>query len=223
MKTTAATEKKIGLTVCWWIRVTLCLLVFGSLFGCKSSTELTESWSNPTLRAVPLSNLLILVLKEEPLKRRVWEDAVVTALRKQGVKSVASYRYVPDEKPDTSEVRKLLHDNSHDGVLVINKTGRDFKLRSVPQSVIRVPVDVVPSPFYGTLTTIYRDEVASGFLTEDKIVYYEAHLWAHENGGELLWTCKTETQNPNSLAEISSGVANEVVAKLRRDKQIGKR
>ena len=63
--------------------------------GCSTSI-LVNQWSDTSYRGPGLTNLMIIAVRNDPIKRRTWEDVFSEELAEHGVKSTQSYRLFPN-------------------------------------------------------------------------------------------------------------------------------
>jgi len=55
------------------------------MLGCVSTSYLSNMWRDPSYQLGPMQNMLIVAMKKDPVRRRLWEDGFVAALGKHGV------------------------------------------------------------------------------------------------------------------------------------------
>ena len=67
----------------------------------------------------PLAKMLVITVRKDLTKRRIWEDAFVNELAKHGVAATSSYGLFPDVPPDTNQVIATVKANGFDGILVV--------------------------------------------------------------------------------------------------------
>src|SRR5687768_1332862 len=92
-------------------------MVVGVL-GCAAQSEMTDLWKDPSFGSSPVRNVLVVGVRKDPVRRRIWEDAFATELRARGVTATSSYTLTPDAVPDTQQVIDAIRDNGYDAVLV---------------------------------------------------------------------------------------------------------
>jgi hypothetical protein len=65
----------------WMLAGVLVILVvlFPGVPGCASS-QLSYMWKDPLFKDAPMRNMLIITVKKDPVRRRLWEDGLVSEL-----------------------------------------------------------------------------------------------------------------------------------------------
>ncbi|HEY6948485.1 MAG TPA: hypothetical protein VI297_06675 [Gemmatimonadales bacterium] len=58
--------------------------------ACASSSRLVDTWVRPDYAGGPMRSMLVLVVRRDPVRRRIWEDAFVSALAEKGVQATPS-------------------------------------------------------------------------------------------------------------------------------------
>jgi hypothetical protein len=107
----------------------------------SASSGLFDLWQVPSSQSPPSGRMLVIAVRKDASKRRIWEDAFAGGLSKQGVKATASYRLFPDAPPDTDQVKATMQANGFDGILVISRPqGKTNTRFSLSTSTYRWPV-----------------------------------------------------------------------------------
>src|SRR5512136_2500811 len=86
--------------------------------GC-APTELVNVWRDPSVARPQLNKMLVISLRKDATRRRMWEDAFANELAKYGVAATQSYRLCPSAAPDTGQMRECLNMGDFSGVLTI--------------------------------------------------------------------------------------------------------
>lgn len=100
-------------------------------FGCVSS-HITNMWKDPEFTSPPMTNVLVIAAKNNPVNRRLWEDEIVAALSAYGVSSVCSYRLFADSIPNPNQVGTAVREKKFDGVLFIRGLPTEISTTYVP-------------------------------------------------------------------------------------------
>ena len=182
------------------------------LAGCTSS-RLSNEWRDPAFRASPLKNVLIVCVKKNPMRRRLWEDGFEAELAERGVLSTPSYRLFPDAVPDTDQVENAIQEKGYDGVLVVTRLQTETTSRYVPGDVRTVPAtryDRLNHSYY----TVYRQVEDSGYVETDKLVRHQIDVWATGEGGRMIWAATGETLDPSSGKQILDEITDLIVPEL---------
>jgi len=75
-----------------------------ALAGCAAS-QLGNMWHDPTFKTAGFKNVLVIAVRNDPVRRRMWEDGFVNALAEYGVTAKRSYEIWGSALPDTQTVR----------------------------------------------------------------------------------------------------------------------
>lgn len=204
------------------VRPILPLFVIALLSGCAGSTRMTDVWKSPTWNAPPMKRVAVYVARKDPLRQRVWEDAVVAELKEAGVEAFPSYLYFADGRIDSVKARQLLLENRIDGFVMIKNAGRRSESYYVPGTTRREPAGWYRDPFWGTWTQVYREISTPGYTETETVASYDAYVFrtraAEAPPGEdnLVWSARTEAVDPRSPKDAGQRVARQIVPALRK-------
>jgi len=87
-----------------------------------------ESMERHFLSRSGLTNLMIIAVRNDPIKRRTWEDVFSEELAEHGVKSTQSYRLFPNGVPDSDQIAEAVAKNGFEGIVI----NRSLPKRSPP-------------------------------------------------------------------------------------------
>lgn len=191
----------------------VCALVLLSS-GCSSS-RLTDEWRDPSFRDAPMRNILIVCMKKNSVRRRLWEDGLVAELSDHGVVSMPSYRLFGDALPDTDQIDDAIREKDYDGVLIVTRLQTQTTSRYIPGDVRTVPAtrfDRLSRSYY----TVYRQVQDSGYVETDKLVRHEIDVWTTAGGGRMIWSGTGEILDPGSGQDIRTEITGLIVPELAR-------
>jgi len=109
-----------------------CLI--GLMGGCASSS-LVDKWHDRGYQAPPLGKILVIAVRKNETKRRLWEDAFAGELAKRYVTATTSYSLFPDAPPDTDQVKTTVQANNYDAILVILRLPSEKDLQYIHGSI----------------------------------------------------------------------------------------
>jgi hypothetical protein len=186
------------------------------LGGC-GSTQLVDLWSDPSYKAVPLNKLLVVAMRKDQLRRRMWEDAFVTALGKQqaGTAVDASYHLFPNEVPDTTALEKISKEQGFDGVLIVAKVERGTVTREVPAYLSTEPVTKYRRR-WNTYVTRYETIYHPGYTDTASVFSVRTDLLLAQEAGRLVWSATSREVDPASPDQFRKGVADKVAEQLKK-------
>ncbi len=203
-------------------RLVTAVVILAMALGSCSSSQLVNMWKDPQYPAQPIATALVIALKQDPAKRRIWEDAFVAELSSAGVRATPSYRDFASALPDTQQVIALVKRDGYSGVMTIVSMGSETQQTYVPGYVTTMPVT-----YYGQWTgyygTYYQNVYRPGYTTTDEIVRQRIDVWSIDAGGTLVWTATTETMNPTSGDQIRKEVTKLVIPELEKRGVIAKK
>jgi hypothetical protein len=196
-----------------------CLI--SQMCGCASSS-LVNVWHDPSFKAPPLSKMLVIAVRKDATKRRIWEDAFAGELVKHGVTVTSSYSLFPDAPPDTNQVIATVQTNGFDGVLVVlrlpTETDKQYiqGYTTIQQDVRNGPSynSAYYSPYWQRYWTYYREIDHPGYVDSQKVAIRAIDVTTTGNGGRLIWSATSRTPDPGSVPDIQSGIAGLVIAEL---------
>ena len=94
----------------------IALLLAADTVGC-APTELVNVWRDPSIARPQLNKMLVISLRKDATRRRMWEDAFANELARYGVAATPSYRLCPNSAPDTGQMSECLNKGDFNAVL----------------------------------------------------------------------------------------------------------
>ncbi len=201
----------------------LIIMTFGAVIidGC-GSTQQKNLWMDPLYNAPPMEKILVVAMRKGQLRRRMWEDAIVSALNSKGnagTIAVASYQLFPNNIPDTLDMRLKTKEEGFDGVLLIARARRDTLLSDVPGYTASEPVTTY-SRRWKTYVTRYEEVYYPGYTETDTAISVRTDLLVPQENGKLVWSVTSQSIDPASADQFRSSVANGVARQLKKDRFI---
>lgn len=195
--------------------VVITALVMSSLSGCVA-TSLVDQWKDPTYAGPPVHKVLVVGVQHDQGRRRVWEDAMVTALGKRGVQGEPSYQVFPDKAPKPEDLNSMATRDHFDGVIATHFVKERQHIDSYPVGGWGPGWgwggygrgwgwgwDPWDSPGY--IETTYRTDYQTDVYTVDG------------DGGKLIWTGVTRSVDANSSTSVTDQISRVLVPRLVRD------
>ncbi len=199
-----------------------CLIGFVALLvaGC-ATTKLVDQWKDESYAKLPIQKVLVVISAENERSRRTAEDSFVRAFRAANVEAVAGYTLLPGElKIDKETIAQAIEGKGFDVVLVAGHEETETTSVYVPGEV---RTEVVGSPYYGGHRSWdrydhreYRTIEQPGYYSEQKVVYLETSLY-ETRGGQLIWSARSESQNPESVSDIVDPLAKVIIKQFTDD------
>jgi hypothetical protein len=197
------------------ILVLACVLVgvIAALFdGCTPGT-LSKMWRDSSFQGVPLKNVLVIAVRNDPVRRRIWEDGFVLELSKHGVIATPSYRLFPDALPDTQQCVDAIRRDHYDGVLETHRLGVDTTINYIPGYTKEVPITRFNS-WTNTYYTYYRKVEVPRSSETERTVRHEVNVWAIQEQGHLVWSAIGGVLQQESGQSVNHEIAELIVPEL---------
>lgn len=204
---------------CLGIAVPLLSVLF-LMQGCSTSV-LVNQWNDPAFHGPALTNVLIVAIRKDPVKRRVWEDAFIGELARHGVRATQSYRFFPDAAPDSGQLDQAVAAHSFDGIIITRRLPKAVSTEVVPGYVTSEPVTRY-SNRKGQFFTYYRDVEHPGFVDTQKVANRSIDVWTAGSEGWMVWSAVSQTPEPATAEDVHRDVVGLVTADLARKGVIAK-
>jgi hypothetical protein len=180
--------------------------------GCGGSSQLVNMWRDPMYQDPPIEKPLVVALKNDPVLRRSWEDAMEAELNDRGVAAACSYRLFPESLPDTADVVEAVRTGGYDGVIVISQRDTRYDTHYVPGYVTTEPV--TRYGYWRGYHTVYREVHHPGYVETASVVRHHVDVWAARDGGKLIWAATGESIDPTSSQSINREISALIVPEL---------
>jgi len=184
--------------------------------GCGSS-RVSEHWRDPAWSGPALRNVLVMVVRKEPARRRIWEDAFVDALRERGITATPSYRTFPDSVPSEDAIDDVMRETSYDGIVLSRRLGTEELRHYVPPTYVAYGGGPRWGRFYGSYRSFYGAVYQPGYIEAERVVTNEITVWDARKDGNMVWSGTSQTSNPQNANDLASSLADVVVSRLAKD------
>jgi hypothetical protein len=200
------------------MRGVLCCL-FALMAGCASS-ELVDIWSDSSFQPPPLNKMLVLSVSRNPAQRRIWEDAFCVELAKHDITTTPSYRLFPDVLPDTNQIIQIMQSHGFDGILFYRRlspeTITQYK-QGFEMSANNLVYDHYTKSF---VASYFRDVHYAEHVDSQKVDIRVIDVWTTKNEGQMIWSARSETPEPNSIQEVRTEIVKLVMSELTKQRII---
>jgi hypothetical protein len=193
------------------ISILVCIAAVGAS-GCASS-GLVNVWMDPQYAENPMMNILVVAMKPDVARRRLWEDAFADALRQRGVTTTPSYQLFPNELPDTNGIIAAVRENNYDGCIVTVRLPSETLTQDVPGYTTDSLV-VRYNPWSNLYYSYYQQVYTPGYTETQTIVRHKIEVWSTTRKGALVWTATSEVLDPTSRKADSQRIIEGVVEDL---------
>jgi hypothetical protein len=178
-----------------------------------SSSILVDKWSDPTFNGSPLDNILIIAVMNNPVQRRIWEDAFSAELSKHGVNSTSSYHLFPDALPDTNQVVEVIRKNNFEGLLVTRSIEPETKTNYVEPTVTTEQIARY-SNLKKRFVTYYKNVEHPGYVQSQTINRRTIDIWVIRDEGRMIWSATSNTPELNTAEAVQKDIADLVIPEL---------
>jgi len=193
------------------IILTLCSI--GILFSSCVSSHLVNVWRDPSYNFGPMRSMIVISINNDPIKRRLWEDAFVYELSKYGLNPASSYHLFPNELPDTARLIDTVRQHGYNGVLIISRLPTQTQTTTVEPYVTTTPVSHYDS-WHNRYTTRYVEESHPGYIYTSKIVSHEVNVWLTKGSEQVVWSGICMTPDPVSSEQVHDETISLIVKEL---------
>ena len=193
------------------IAAVFCCLII--LIESCSSSVLVDKWNDPSFHESPLKKILIIAIRKNSVQRRIWEDAFVGELSKQGVQAISSYKLFPDALPDTNQVVETVQGNGFDGILMTRILQKETETYYVESYVTSEGI-VRYNPFKNIYSTYYRDVQHPGYVDSSVVVRRAIEVWVIRDKERIIWGATSNTPELNSVEAVQNDIADLVIHEL---------
>ncbi len=205
------------------VRMTLApaVLMTMVLAGCAGQPRMASVWKDPSYVVGPVQKVLVVALRRDPVRRRLWEDAFTREMGLRGVGATASYQLFPDAPPDTQDVIDAVRTRGCDAVIVSVSLPNEATSTYIPSMVHNEPV--TRQDYYGRFHTFWREVREPGHMEVDQIIRTQTDVWATGSGGRLIWSGTLQTLESLGDQSVHSAVASNIAPALESQGIIPKR
>jgi hypothetical protein len=184
-------------------------------FSC-TSTRLSNVWRDTSYNSGPMTNILVIAVKKDATRRRIWEDGFSVELARHNVTVTPSYRLFPTELPDTNQVVEAVKDKNFDGVLVVSRLAAEKNSTYVPGYTTTKPVYHY-SQLQREYFLHYEEEYHPGYTDSTRIVQHEVNVWTTKDGGRMIWSGTGQVLDPGSSTAVNNEIVNLIIPELVKD------
>jgi len=170
------------------------------LAGCAAS-QLGNMWRDSKFKTDGFKNVLVIAIRNDPVRRRMWEDGFVNALAAYGVTAKQSYEIWANALPDTQTVRDEVRKDGFDAVLVNERPPSSAQLTWVQGYSRREPVTRFDPATGGSYTT-WQDVEVPPTMDTTAVINYQTNLWSTTDHGRLVWSAMSHTTDAFSTQLI---------------------
>jgi hypothetical protein len=184
--------------------------------GCAPSSSLIKVWHDASVLATPLTKMLVVAVRKDPINRGIWEDAFANELMKHGVAATPSHSLFPDLPPDTNQVIATVQANGFDGILVILRLPTEKNTHYVKGYASMEPQGAYYGPYWQRYWNTYEVIKHPAYVDTQKVAFRAIDVTTTGNNSRMIWSATSRTADPDSVKDLQRGIAGLVVSELAR-------
>ncbi len=185
-----------------------------------TSTKITSSWREPDkgLEIGKLNKVLVVALFRDETSRRKAEDQMAGYLNGKGV---VSYNYLKErfDKKNEDALREKIKADEFDGAVTMRLIDIDKEKIYTPDNTSFYPSYY--RNFSGYYFRSYSYFSSPGYYSTTKTYTIETNVYSIRED-KIIWSCLTETTNPEGVKKMTEQVAQLVYKKMVKDGFISK-
>jgi hypothetical protein len=190
------------------------LSVLAQLGGCASSS-LADVWHDPAYQAPQLRTMLVISVRRDATKRRIWEDAFTAELAEHGVAATSSYSLFADAPPDSDQAMATVQANGFEGIMVIRRLPTETSTWHV-KGYTTSQQQVRYSRYWQQYRTYYSYIDHPGYTDSQTVDIRSIDVTTTGTEGRLIWSATSRTPDPGSVTGVQKGIASLAIAGLAR-------
>jgi hypothetical protein len=175
---------------------------------------MTDVWKDQSFNSGPLRNVLVVGVRKDPVRRRLWEDAFARELKARGVTAMPSYQLFSDAPPDTQDVIEAVRKNGYDAVLSSVRLPNQTQSTYVPGTITRE--SVTEQDWLGRFHTYWRDVQDPGHTETDEVRLIQTDIWTTSGGGHLIWSGTLRTLESVTSNAVGKAVTRKIMPDLEK-------
>jgi hypothetical protein len=201
------------------IAYTRLLLLTGVILlsGCAASTFAT-TWKDPAATSLGFrgQKVVAIVLLKDPSKRRLAEDRLAQQIAVRGAEGRSLYSLLPGSATGSQEeIRAALESAGVKGAIVMRPIYVDREVHiTEPQQEESYASFWAGSYGYGV--SMSYSSPREPIVTEKTVVYLETLVYTLAQN-KLVWTGRSKTTNPNTLAALIEEISAATTSELKKE------
>ena len=198
--------------------ILIATLLATTLSGC-AATQTGNMWRDSTFEAQGFKNMLVIAMRNDATKRRMWEDNLALGLAPYGIKVQMSYRLWPTSLPDTAAVIEAVKRDGFDGVLVSHH--ENIKTEEwVPGYTKREAVTT--QSWSGAYYTYWTDVEVPDRMEATTVRNYKTNVWTTIEPARMIWSGTVQTTDAITDNVIRQIVEKNILGEMEKAKLITK-
>jgi hypothetical protein len=194
------------------------ILLFTLIVSCRTTTNVTNSWTSKDAPRKPLQKVMIVALMpdDERTLREKLEQQLATNFAGQGYMTTSAYaEYGPKafEKLSETKALKKISASNIDGVLIVTLLDKEKEKGYRPGSVSYSPLNSRQYRLWNHYTTSNARVNSNNYYSKDTKYFIQTNLY-DVKGNKLLYAAQSETFDKTSADKLASNYAKAVVENM---------
>jgi hypothetical protein len=191
------------------------ILIFALIISSCTSTKITSSWkeADKTVAIDKLNKVLVVALFKDETSRRKAEDQMAVYLNGKGI---VSYNYLKEHfnKKNEDALREKIKADGFDGAVTMRLVDVDKEKIYTPGNNSFYPA------YYRNFSGYYHRSWSyystPGYYSTTKTYTIETNVYSIK-ADKIIWSCLTETTNPEGVKKMTEEVAQLVYKKMLKE------
>ena len=193
-------------------------IVAGLALTAGKSNKLIFTWLNPKYPGIHFKNIMVLGINGKASIRAQFEDQLCAGIARPGIQCSPSYSLIPRPTGtplDMNDLRDVVSGQSIDAIVASRLVKVDKTVTYLPGEAY--PLFPVYGTFYGYYGAIYPVVYSPDYLRVDKTAQVETNFYSTAApDGVLIWTCTSDTVNPQSPNKAIDALSKLIVQELQK-------
>ncbi|HET6416906.1 MAG TPA: hypothetical protein VFG22_11470 [Polyangiales bacterium] len=202
-----------------------------ALVACKTTdTKFSQSYRNPGYEETSFKKVMVIGVAQDQKARQAFEDALVSAIAKEGGTAQASIAVLPNEEQiSEDQLHAAIDAGGFDAVLITRVLSVDKSQQYTPPKKYNNPqTRYYPGSlgwghgyggYYGFYGTTFAEVHEPGYFETSTTLRLETNLYSVATN-ELVWTGQSATIDPQSIDDARSSMTQAVAKKLKEERFI---
>jgi len=179
------------------------------LFSCSPSSQFTNLYVNDAYKGIQFKKVLVVGMAKEDWKRKVYENEFRKDLMQHNVQVLTAWQELPKGETISKEVfYKYFSDKNIDAVFVVMAAGSKTEETMTSGGASNVYVG-----FYGFYVSSAQYYYAPVTTSEETVVYMKTNIY-ETTEGNLIWSAKSASYEPQNTGDVIKTVSFNVVSEL---------
>ncbi len=180
--------------------------------GCAAG-RMSNMWRDESFQAPAMKNVLVVAVRGDVVRRRMWEDGFVNGFTSRGAKATPSYSLWVNDVPDTQQVIEAVRRDGYDGVLV-NMRHPDGTQQTLIPGYNRREAVTKQSSFTGAYYTVWREVQVPDRVESNTVAIFQTDVWTPAEGGRLVWSGTSATTDGVDVGLIKRKVEKSFLPEM---------